>query len=69
MRSYRVRLGETRGGTTIHYFERVSRVFVILPIDSGSHALCTGYLEYDVQMHDGELQKVLAVCQSLAPLR
>lgn len=65
VRSYRVRLGEKHGDTVVHYFERVTRVYAVLPLDSGSHALCTGYLEYAAEQSDAELAKVLAVCRSM----
>ncbi|MEZ4369317.1 MAG: hypothetical protein R3B07_00770 [Polyangiaceae bacterium] len=65
VRSYRVRLGERHGDTMVHYFERVTRVYALLAIDSGSHALCTGYLEYDAEPADEAVGKVVAVCESL----
>ncbi len=65
VRRYQVRLGERHGDTTVHRFEWVTRVFALLPLDSGSHALCTGYLEYAADPDDAELEKVVTVCRSM----
>lgn len=65
VRRYQVRLGERHGDTMVHRLEWVTRVYATLPLDAGSHALCTGYLEYEADPDDPELDKVLAVCRSM----
>lgn len=65
VRRYQVRLGERHGDTMVHRLEWVTRVYATLPLDAGSHALCTGYLEYEADPDDPDLDKVLAVCRSM----
>ena len=65
LRSFEVRDGILAGGTHFHFWIRVSRVYTILPVDSGHHVQCIGYIERGVEADDATLAAVARICTSL----
>ncbi len=69
VRSFEVRVGVPGGirGQHIHRWQRVSRIYGILPLDSTSYAECTIALEYghDITKDHPGVQGALGICASM----
>ena len=55
-------------GQHIHTYEKVSRVYAVLPLDKDKSVRCTGYVERGVQSaSDPDIQAVRSICLSMRP--
>jgi hypothetical protein len=69
IQTMQVRMGRSRAGTHIHWFEWVSRVLAVMPLDDASHVTCTGYLEHRIDSaEDASIQALADVCRSMRRL-
>jgi hypothetical protein len=70
VRTFKVRVGVPSPvrGQHIHTYEKVSRVYAVLPLDKDKSVRCTGYVERGVQSEsDPDIQAVRSICLSMRP--
>jgi hypothetical protein len=66
VQTFSVRVGDSKGGRSIHWYEEASSIIVTLALDERTHVECTGTLGWGVDAADGpEIQTLLDICTSM----